>query len=231
MTPVIGIISCGFSGTRQFVSSSYIQSVCRAGGCPVILPILKDHSHFHQISSLCHGFLFCGGNDINPVVLNRPPLSSAGEADIRTDLFQLEFLRHILPQGKPVLGICRGLQVLNTACGGELLQDISLWREPFLEHMQNSRLRSDPWHTVIFEKDSLLCKICGNSLPVNSFHHQAILTPGRGIRITARAQDGIPEAAEVSAHPFALGVQWHPECMPRSSQMRHLFREFIKHAG
>ena len=132
---------------------------------------------------------------------------------------------------KPILGICRGMQILNAACGGELLQDLSLREEPSLNHMQRSRLRSDICHTVLFKKDSMLYEIFGDHTAVNSFHHQAVNFPGKGVSVTARSQDGAIEAIELDSHPFALGVQWHPECMYRTSgEMRDLFHEFVSHS-
>lgn len=232
MTPVIGIVTCGFEGNRQFVTDSYISAVCRAGGCPVLLPCVEDEEQklMEVMAACCHGFLFCGGGDITPFLLDRPPLSPSGETDIKTDIFQILFLKYVLTMTKPVLAICRGMQVMNAACGGELLQDLSLREEPVLNHMQRSRLRSDFCHTVSFKKDSMLYKIFGENTAVNSFHHQAVLTPGGCLQVTAQAPDGIPEALEMEGHPFALGVQWHPECMTRSLNMRRLFLAFVEAA-
>ena len=229
MTPVIGIVVCGFAGNRQYVTDTYISAVCRAGGCPLVLPCVggRDNNLLQTMAACCHGFLFCGGGDITPALLHRPPLSPAGETDMKTDVFQISLLKHVLPLARPVLAICRGMQILNAACGGELLQDLSLREEPSLNHMQRSRLRSDICHTVLFKKDSMLYEIFGYHTAVNSFHHQAVLTPGKGISITGRAPDGIAEALEMPGHPFAVGVQWHPECMIRSLNMRRLFRIFV----
>ncbi len=229
-TPVIGIVTCGFAGNRQFVTDSYISSVCRAGGCPVLLPCVEegDRGVMEVMASCCHGFLFCGGGDITPFLLDRPPLSPSGETDIKTDIFQMLFLKYVLATSKPILAICRGMQVLNAACGGELLQDLSLREEPTLNHMQRSRLRSDPCHTIAVKKDSILYEIFGKATAVNSFHHQGILTPGKGLTVSATAPDGIPEALEMPSRPFVLGVQWHPECMTRSLNMRRLFFAFVE---
>ena len=93
-TPVIGIVTCGFAGNRQFVTDSYISSVCRGGGCPVLLPCVENGNRrlMEVMASCCHGFLFCGGGDITPFLLDRPPLSPSGETDIKTDIFQILFL-------------------------------------------------------------------------------------------------------------------------------------------
>lgn len=230
MRPVIGIAVCGFTRNRQFVSQPYIRAIERSGGCPILLPCISDKAAIAQMISLCQGFLFCGGGDVTPILLDRPALSSTGETDLKTDIFQLTLLEQILSTQKPLFGICRGMQVINVACHGELLQDLSLRKEPSLAHMQSSRIRSDPCHLVSIKKGSLLHRLCGDSLLVNSFHHQAVLSAGSGVSLTAYAPDGIPEALELPAHPFALGVQWHPECMTRSGKMRSLFQEFVKAA-
>lgn len=232
MIPVIGIVTCGYEGNRQYVTDTYITSVCRAGGCPVLLPCpaTEDPGLTERMAQLCQGFLFCGGGDLTPILLDRPPLSSDGETDIKTDVFQLSFLKHVLTLSRPVLAICRGMQILNAVCGGELLQDLDLRQEPVIRHMQHSRLRSDPCHTVDFAEGSLLYRIFGTTTAVNSFHHQAVQTPGTGLKVTARAPDGICEGLEMPGRPFIVGVQWHPECMTRSLGMRRLFRLFIKEA-
>ena len=163
MTPVIGIVTCGFEGNRQFVTDSYISAVCRAGGCPVLLPCVEDEEQklMEVMAACCHGFLFCGGGDITPFLLDRPPLSPSGETDIKTDIFQILFLKYVLTMTKPVLAICRGMQVMNAACGGELLQDLSLREEPVLNHMQRSRLRSDFCHQSPSKKVACYIRFSG----------------------------------------------------------------------
>lgn len=225
--PFIGIVMCGFAGRRQFVTHSYISAVVRAGGCPIVLPCTPKKEAAFQAASVCHGYLFCGGGDVTPLLFDRPPLSAAGETDIETDQFQLSLMQHVLTLSRPVLGICRGMQLMNIVRGGELLQDLSLHSEPCLNHVQRSRLRSDPCHSVTLKKDSMLYEILGGHANVNSFHHQAILTAGKGVYISARSSDGIAEAIEIPGRPFTVGVQWHPECMRHSAKMQRLFRSFV----
>ena len=140
-------------------------------------------------------------------------------------------MKRVLKTGKPVFGICRGMQILSVACGGTIWQDMALIPGKTIDHMQQSAARSEISHRIRTEKNSRLRKYIGSCLFVNSFHHQAVNSPGQHVLVSARAQDGTIEAVEVKDHPFAIGVQWHPECMYRtSSEMRGLFHEFVLHS-
>lgn len=231
MEPTIGIIICGFSGNRQFVTNPYIQSVRYSKGLPVILPLVRSDRVLAQYADLCDGFLFCGGDDITPLLFGEEPKPGGQHTNITVDLFQLRLMRKILGSRKPLLAICRGMQVLSVACGGSIWQDLSLAPGNTLDHMQHSSSRSEISHRIRTERGSRLREYIGPSLLVNSFHHQAVNAPGKDVLISARAQDGTIEAIELANHPFALGVQWHPECMYRTSpEMRTLFHEFVSHS-
>lgn len=231
MEPRIGIVICGFTQDRQFVTNPYIQSVRYAKGLPVILPLIRSDHVINEYVRLCDGFLFCGGEDITPLLFGEEPQNGNGKTDITVDLFQIRLMKHVLASRKPVLAICRGMQILSVACGGTIWQDMSLIPGKTLNHMQQSACRSEVSHRIRIERGSRLKKYAGSCLYVNSFHHQAVNQPGKGVSVSARAQDGTIEAIEVEDHPFALGVQWHPECMYRTSpEMRGLFHEFVTHA-
>lgn len=231
MEPKIGIIVCGFTRDRQFVTNPYIQSVRYAKGIPVILPLVRSDRLLDEYTGLCDGFLFCGGGDITPLLFGEEPQTGNGRTDITVDLFQIRLMKRILKSRKPVLAICRGMQILSVACGGTIWQDISLIPGQTLDHMQQSASRSEVSHRIRTERNSLLREYIGSCLFVNSFHHQAVNSPGKNVAISARAQDGTIEAVEIKGHPFAIGVQWHPECMYRSSsEMRKLFHEFVLHS-
>ena len=231
MEPKIGIIVCGFTGDRQFVTNPYIQSVRYAKGIPVILPLVRSDRLLDEYTGLCDGFLFCGGGDITPLLFGEEPQTGNGRTDITVDLFQIRLMKRILKSRKPVLAICRGMQILSVACGGSIWQDMKMIPGNVLNHMQQSASRSDISHRIRTERDSLLRRYIGSVLYVNSFHHQSVNAPGKDMLVSARAQDGTIEAIELSGHPFALGVQWHPECMYRTSpEMRSLFHEFIAHS-
>ncbi len=234
MKPVIGIVACGAADNRQFVSYPYIQAISLSGGVPIVIPILPVNSmsllktNCHEILSLCSGLLFCGGDDITPILFGEEPTDPAGSTDIQTDVFHLTLMKQALSLEKPILAICRGMQVLNVALGGTIYQDISQKQGALLSHMQRSQNRSDISHKVTFHKNSILYKIIGDYAYTNSFHHQSIKTPGLHLSITGTTSDSIIESVESTCHPFVVGVQWHPECMYESSgKMRRLFLEFI----
>ena len=154
-----------------------------------------------------------------------------GKSDITVDLFQIRLMKRVLASRKPVLAICRGMQILNVSCGGTIWQDLSLIPQPTLNHTQQSASRGDVSHRIKIERCSKLKQFVGSCIYVNSFHHQSVKPPGRNVCGSARSPDGVSEAIELTGHPFALGVQWHPECMYRTSpEMRSLFHEFIAHS-
>ena len=231
MEPKIGIVVCGFTQNRQFVTNPYIQSIRYSKGLPLVLPLVRSDRIINEYVKLCDGFLFCGGEDITPLLFGEEPQNGNGKTDITVDLFQIRLMKRILSSRKPVLAICRGMQILNAACGGTIWQDMSLIPGKVLNHMQQSACRSEVSHRIRIEHGSRLKEYAGSCLYVNSFHHQAVNLPGKGVSVSARAQDGTIEAVEIASHPFAIGVQWHPECMYRtSSEMRALFHEFVAHA-
>lgn len=231
MKTKIGIVICGLENNKQYVSDAYIQAIKSAGGLPIILPLVKSKPVIQDYVSLCDGFLFCGGGDITPLLFGQEPATNIGTTDISLDLFQIRMMKTILEKEKPVLAICRGMQVLNVACGGTLHQDIHLLDYETIEHMQNSISRRDISHKVIFEPDSKIRKLLGTFVYTNSYHHQAIGRLGKGLTVSGFTGDGIIEAIEMPSHPFVIGVQWHPENMFDSvANMKQLFFALIRYA-
>lgn len=229
MRPVIGILTCGYMEKRQFVTDAYVRSIRISGGLPLLIPAQPPETDVAPYLFLCDGFLLPGGGDITPLLQDEDPVNGIGVTNLMLDVYQIRFAEEALATGKPVLGICRGMQVMNAACGGTLFQDISLQPGSPLLHMQTSESRSDASHKVIVDEGSLLYSVTGSSLYTNSFHHQTIRQPGKRMIPTAHALDDTIEAIEMEGHPFAVGVQWHPEAMFFSSlRMRNLFSFFIK---
>lgn len=234
MKPIIGIVICGTRDNFQYVSQPYIEAIVSSGGIPVLLPYISETNEencFACYISTCDGFLFCGGDDISPLLYSEELMTAHGKTDWHMDSFHLRFMKHTLDARIPVLAICRGMQVMNLTLGGSLYQDISLRSDPSFVHMQLSENRSDPCHKITVSKSSMLYNILNDSTVVNSFHHQCIHVLGKDIRIGAIASDGVIEAIEVPAHPFALGVQWHPECMYQNNPgMQNIFSRFTEKA-
>ncbi|MBE3577155.1 MAG: gamma-glutamyl-gamma-aminobutyrate hydrolase family protein [Limnochordales bacterium] len=224
MTPFIGL-TCGWQRkdetNRYYLNSNYVNAVVAAGGVPVLLPPLSkayDPKRLGPLLDLLSGLLLTGGVDLDPVHYGEEPLPALGQIDPDRDRWELALAKWALVRGMPVLGICRGIQVLNVAAGGSLYQDVASQVQPpssgtAVLHYQ----RAPEWyptHAVQIYDGSRLREIFGcDCLRVNSFHHQAVKMPGRDMVVTARAADGVIEAIESAIHPFAVGVQWHPECM------------------
>jgi putative glutamine amidotransferase len=230
MRTKIGVVICGLEDHRQFVSDAYIQAVKSVGGLPIVLPLIKSKTVIQEYIELCDGFLFCGGGDITPLLFGQEPATNVGKTDITLDLFQIRLMKAVLDADKPVLAICRGMQVLNVACGGTIYQDINLVDFETINHMQNSISRRDISHKVIFEPESKVHKILGNFAYTNSFHHQSIDRLGKGLAVSGFTGDAIVEAIEMPSHTFVLGVQWHPESMLDCSNMKQLFFALIRYS-
>lgn len=229
MKPTIGIVSCGYQNQRQFVPQAYIQTVEYYGGIPIILPCTQDEEAYSCYGRQCDGFLFCGGDDVTPLLFGEELMTERGATDYRTDQFHITLMKYLLSLKLPILAVCRGMQILNIALGGTIYQDLSLRWPVSMNHMQLSCDRSDPCHRITVLKDSILSNIFSENELVNSFHHQCIRILGAELNISAVASDGIIEAIESDHLPFVVGVQWHPECMWKTSaSMGELFSVFIE---
>lgn len=230
MKSKIGIVICSLEHQTQSTSDMYIQAIHAAGGLPLILPLIKSKTSIQEYVSLCDGFLFCGGGDVTPILFGQEPIYGLGSTDISLDLFQIRLMKTILKTNKPVLAICRGMQILNIACGGTIFQDLrNLNFEP-INHMQTSLSRKDVSHKVFFSENSKVRKLLGPFAYTNSFHHQAIDRLGNDLIISGKTGDDVIEAIEMPSHSYVVGVQWHPECMSdRTSNMKLLFHALIHH--
>lgn len=237
--PLIGItaglftVEAGvFAGMeRVYANRDYVDAVEKAGGIPLLLPPLEDGEASGRFAALCDGFLFSGGIDVNPALYGRAPHAALGQVNTHWDRAELSLLRRILDTDKPVLAVCRGHQLLNVACGGTLYQDLSEMPHPVSRHSQLAN-RADRIHTVRIVPGSVLGDIFGEGLFVNSFHHQTLWELGKGLRVTARSDDGVVEAVEMEGKAFVVGVQWHPEMLlTGSDDMLPLFERFVRVAG
>jgi putative glutamine amidotransferase len=234
MKPVIGVLahpSFNDHGLilNHSIGGDYIASLIKAGGAPLIIPVTTDSELLAQYAQLCDGFLVPGGIDVNPVCFDEGPHPLLGETSLTFDRFELKMIELILKAGKPMLGICRGIQIINVALGGTLYQDLSLQSPETFRHVQKDEGRTGITHHVDFVPGSRLHGIFGDRLYVNSFHHQAIRKLGDELTVTARASDGTIEAVECSTYPYLVAVQWHPEnfIVLEEDPMLPLFEDFI----
>ena len=201
----------------------------------MIIPPYEEKEALLSTLERIDGLLLTGGGDINPLFLGEEPVKNLSSINHRRDRQELILTRLAANRQIPILGICRGIQIMTAALGGKLYQDIhSQHSEPCIKHSQELD-RSYPSHTVEVEKESLLSRIFDGEerLNVNSFHHQAVKEPTQGFMVSARATDGIIEAIESTEYKSMLGVQWHPECMILcdDESMLPLFRWLTKEAA
>lgn len=195
-----------------YLSRPYVDAVVRAGGMPVILPPLPLEMAAVVLDHV-RGLLLSGGGDLDPVSFGEEPLPGTGKVSPRRDVFELALARAALIRQVPVLGICRGMQVLNVAAGGTIYQDLGLGVSRPLKHFQEAPRWYGTHHIEIRPGTKLAGIFNVSRLRVNSFHHQAVHRVASGFRVSAVAPDGVIEAIEAEAHPFAVGVQFHPERM------------------
>ena len=210
--PVIGITG-NYDDLTCKLSQGYYKSVVAAGGVPVIIPPIADTDTIVNTLSRIDGLILSGGGDYNPLWTGEEPSAKLGGINKERDLPELLITRLAYNRQIPMLGICRGIQTLAIALGGEVAQDIS--DQATVKHSQDAD-RSEPTHSVRIERDSILDHIYASyprPLHVNSFHHQAVKAPGDKFRVVAKATDGIIESIESTEFKSILGVQWHPECL------------------
>ena len=209
--PLIGI-SANYGDNNSKLAENYYKSVVAVGGVPVIIPVTDDLATIEAIVGRLDGILLSGGGDMHPHYYNEEPIPENGTPDELRDRYDVALIKSAVEYQLPVLGICRGMQVINTVFGGSLYQDINVQyadKKPMC-HSQNEE-RSVTTQTASVVADSLLYSIVNcNTLPINSIHHQAVKRIADGFRAVAFADDGICEAIESLYYPI-LGVQWHPE--------------------
>ncbi len=209
--PLIGITANYTDGDASLRDRYYTQ-IADAGGVPVIIPPLADKDIIINTLDNIDALLLTGGADHNPLWSGQQPHPALHNINQTRDLPELLTTRLACNRQMPILGICRGMQTIAIALGGEVCQDIPHTPQ-LIKHSQEAD-RTEPTHSVDIEPDSALHGIFGTDrMFVNSFHHQAVTSPGKGMRITATAPDGTAEAMESTCHKPVIGVQWHPEWM------------------
>jgi putative glutamine amidotransferase len=215
--------------TEMTLGLAYMRAVERAGGLPVALPPLKNENVDPLLERLS-GLLLTGGPDLDPACYGAEPHPELGPIDHDVDVFEVALCRHADRRGMPILGICRGAQVLNVARKGSLIQHLPDVVSGAIEHRQ-SEPGDRTTHEVRVAPDSSLAQTTGGGpVDVNSFHHQAIDRLGLGLRAVAWAQDGVVEAIEADEGQdghFVLGVQWHAETLIEEAEQLALFERLV----
>lgn len=212
MKPVIGLTMFNEKNDDRVYSSlsnNYINSIRLAGGVPLLIPINEED--INQYIDMVDGVLFTGGGDLAPELYGESPIPELGDVSEERDSFELKLFNKVYEAGKPILGICRGCQLINVALGGTLYQDINAQLDNVEMHSPD-KLRDEVQHSVNIDKNSLLYKLLGKEeLETNSFHHQAVKALGTNLRVTAKSKDDIIEAYESTNGSKLICVQWHPE--------------------
>jgi putative glutamine amidotransferase len=204
---------------------SYLDAVAAAGGIPVILAPLPAR-RLEAIIERLDGVCLSGGPDVEPGCYGADAHPELGPTEPEVDLFELGLVRAARRRGLPILAICRGMQVLNIARGGTLVQHLPDLSDD-VQHRQPGPA-SQPSHGVAVASDSRLARITGSErLDVNSFHHQAIDRLGTGLEPVAWSDDGVIEAIEAPGDAFTLGVQWHAECLTATPEQARLFESLV----
>ncbi len=232
MRPIIGMTACQEDQKIYKTNNTYVRAVLRAGGVPVLLPVGGRPEDCGRLAAMVDGLLIPGGLDVATQFFGEEPVKEVTCIDRVQDTFELELIRQAAALGKPMLAICRGLQVVNVAFGGTLYQDIPTQCPQAMGHRQETASRSEEYHTVDILPGTALAAALGEGpLLTNSYHHQAVKDLAPGFIVSARAKDGIIEAIE-DRNGSILGVQWHPECMEeRHPRFRQLFTAFVARAA
>lgn len=237
MKPVIGITTCVFrtpKKTYSAVSRSYVCAVEQAGGIPILLPLVVDPGLLDGFLQVIDGLLITGGDEgVNPALYGENPLRELKCICPERDEYEIHLLKGALAKQIPILGICRGMQLLNVAGGGSLYQDIFAQMKSPLGHLPEEMPVDVPYHSVRLAEDSILRRVFATEkLQVNSFHHQAVKKIASAFRVTAVSEDSVIEAIEDPDHDFVVGVQWHPEDLcQRYHHFLKLFEAFVESAG
>ncbi|HET7089709.1 MAG TPA: gamma-glutamyl-gamma-aminobutyrate hydrolase family protein [Anaerolineae bacterium] len=238
--PVIGITALA---TRYIdpphspmyaLNQRYVMAVEASGGAPLMVPPDLDETSMQAIFERLDGWVLSGGGDVDPAYYGESPHAALNEVNAERDRLELSFARQAVEADKPVIGICRGVQVLNVALGGSLVQDIPTQQADSLPHsFDGTRVARDYMaHPVRIESGSLLREVMGvEQAGVNSWHHQSVKRVAASLAVVAQSPDGIIEAVEMPGRRFVIGVQWHPEWLyDHQPEMKRLFEALVQAA-
>ena len=232
MRPIIGIPTLTFhDGDNPALNATrhtYIDSIVAAGGTPILIPLTPNSPEaLRQTFELCQGLLFCGGKDINPTHYHAVKSPLCDVPDDARDSVEIQLMRWCLAENKPVLGICRGCQLMNVAAGGDLVQDIPTERSDATIHgagftADNQTQYSSRHHVLLSPGTKASAIFSSSRLQTNTLHHQAVKNLAAGFVQSAVSEDHITEGIESTSHRFAVGLQWHPELLWKDENPVHL---------
>ena len=232
--PVIGISDLYKDDNSSAVPRSYVNAVLQVGGLPVVVPLMYDDDKIVELLNTLDGIIFTGGEDFDPSYYNERPIPQMGKINASRDEFDIKLLHLAVKHGVPVLGICRGLQLINIAYGGSLYQDLAAqYQDNSIRHRQRQP-KEDASHSVLVEDNTVFADIVRERmLMVNSSHHQAIKKVAPGFRVAGKSPDKIVEVIEkIDSDNWILGVQFHPEVrVTKDNAMRRIFQRFIDEAA
>ncbi|MQY09110.1 gamma-glutamyl-gamma-aminobutyrate hydrolase family protein [Actinomadura macrotermitis] len=202
----------------------YLRAVERSGGIPVLLPPTAGLRGLQAVASRLDGIVLAGGADVDPQLYGAARHTETGPPQPQRDRYELALVRAVLDAGLPFLAVCRGMQVLNVACGGTLVQHLP---EAVGHEGHRPAIGMIGTHRVQISANSTVGKILGDAADVPTYHHQAVARLGKGLAPVAWAEDQVVEAVELQGHPFGIGVQWHPE----EGEDRRLFEALVAKAA
>ncbi len=199
------------SNLYNALGNDYISSIIKCGGCPVIIPVVEEKFIISEYINMIDGIIISGGEDISPELYNEKNTGLTKNINSLRDRMEYSAIEAALNKRIPILGICRGMQILNVFSGGDLFQDIANQYHTDIKHANQLKNRSELHHEIIINENTHLSKVTGlKTIQVNSRHHQAIRNPAANFTISAMAPDGIFEAIE-DINNDIVAVQWHPE--------------------
>ena len=230
--PLIGLTPSHDVETNDIsMRNTYLRAVKEAGGIPIVLPLEAEEPDLQRLVSLCDGILFTGGPDVHPFLFGEETHMHCGAVSAKRDTLELALLRLVMEVRKPVLGICRGIQLINIGLGGTIYQDIP---SQFPQNFQVAHRQPFPYavasHHVSVVPGTRLADIChGLTIQVNSMHHQAVRDLAPRCIVSGFGPEGLIEAIEMPDYPFLVGVQWHPEYLwSQDEAAANLFLQFVE---
>ncbi len=235
--PLVGLptlaIPPGPKPPRFGINQSYVRALVAAGCAPVLIPLLDDDERLRAIYERLDGIVFPGGADVAPQEYGEEPIDNLNVVQPQRDRTELTLARWAFADDLPILGICRGQQVLNVALGGSLWQDLRHQGVTPVDHSdEDGRTRTALIHRVRLDPDSRLAQLIDETdIEVSSLHHQAVKTIAPQLKVTGTSEDGVIESLESDDRRFLIAVQWHPEEIDELPWVRRLFAGFARAAS